>query len=104
MTPRMITFSVGDPDKPSFTTVTGRGPHPNYTIQVCLGMPVKNGFNSNLSPGLNIKNQLSKHHKMGGVREVSEIMAMLVSGRVNITKRVVSKNFMLKPPKKTGDV
>ncbi len=26
------TFSVGGPFKPSFTTVTGRGPHPNYMM------------------------------------------------------------------------
>ncbi len=26
--PRIITFSVGNPYEPSFTTVTGRGPHP----------------------------------------------------------------------------
>ena len=31
VTTRIITFSVWDPHKPSFITVTGRGPHPNYT-------------------------------------------------------------------------
>ena len=30
MTTRIITFLVGDPYKPSFTTVTVRGPHPTY--------------------------------------------------------------------------
>ena len=31
VTTRIITFLVGDPYKPSFPTVTGRGPHPIYT-------------------------------------------------------------------------
>ena len=30
VTTRIITFLVGNPYKPSFTTVTGRGPHPSY--------------------------------------------------------------------------
>ena len=30
VTTRNITFLVGDPYKPSFTTATGRGPHPRY--------------------------------------------------------------------------
>ena len=30
MTTRIITFLVGDPFKPSFTTVTVRGPYPIY--------------------------------------------------------------------------
>ena len=30
VTTRIITFLVGDPYKPSFTNVTGRGPHPMY--------------------------------------------------------------------------
>ena len=30
VTTRIITFLVGDPYKPSFTTVTVRGPYPNY--------------------------------------------------------------------------
>ncbi len=29
-TTRIITFLVGDPYKPSFATVTGRGDNPNY--------------------------------------------------------------------------
>ena len=32
VTTRIITFLVGDPYKPSFPTVTGRGPHPRYDI------------------------------------------------------------------------
>ena len=32
VTTRIITFLVGNPFKPLFATVTGRGPHPNYTI------------------------------------------------------------------------
>ena len=31
VTTRIITFLVGNPYKPSFTTVTVRGPHPIYT-------------------------------------------------------------------------
>ena len=31
VTTRTIIFLVGDPYKPSFVTVTGRGPHPRYT-------------------------------------------------------------------------
>ena len=31
VTTRILTFLVGDPYKPSFTTVTVRGPHPTYT-------------------------------------------------------------------------
>ena len=31
VTTRIITFLVGDPYKPSFTTVTVRGPHPKST-------------------------------------------------------------------------
>ena len=31
VTTRIITFLLGDPYKPSFTTVTVRGPHPTYT-------------------------------------------------------------------------
>ena len=30
VTTRIITFLVGNPYKPSFATVTGRGPHPRY--------------------------------------------------------------------------
>ena len=30
MTTRIITFLVGDSYEPSFATVTGRGPHPQY--------------------------------------------------------------------------
>ena len=30
VTTRIITFLVGNPYKPSFVTVTGRGPHPIY--------------------------------------------------------------------------
>ena len=32
VTTRIITFLEGDPYKPSFPTVTGRGPHPRYWI------------------------------------------------------------------------
>ena len=35
VTTRIITFSVGDPYKPSFSTVTGRGPHPKDTLKKC---------------------------------------------------------------------
>ena len=31
VTTRIITFLVGDPYKPSFATVTGRGDNPSYT-------------------------------------------------------------------------
>ncbi len=34
--PVTVTFSVGNPYKPSFTTVTGRGPHPNHVYQILL--------------------------------------------------------------------
>ena len=34
VTTRIITFLVGDPYKPSFPTVTVRGPYPIYTFQV----------------------------------------------------------------------
>ena len=37
VTTRIITFSVGDPHKHSFTTVTGRGPHPSY-VSLCVLM------------------------------------------------------------------
>ena len=30
MTTRIITFLVGNPYKPLFATVTGKGPHPKY--------------------------------------------------------------------------
>ena len=30
VTTRIITFLIGNPYKPSLTTVTGRGPHPRY--------------------------------------------------------------------------
>ena len=33
----MITFLVGDSCKPSFTTVTGRGPYPNYIFKKAVG-------------------------------------------------------------------
>ncbi len=32
VTSRIIRFLVGDPYKPSFSTVTGRGPHPMYIM------------------------------------------------------------------------
>ena len=35
VTTRIIAYLVGDSYKPSFATVTGRGPHPRYT-QVVL--------------------------------------------------------------------
>ena len=35
VTTRIITFLVGDPYKPSFTTATVRGPHPNYIWLLC---------------------------------------------------------------------
>ena len=37
VTTRIITFLVGDPYKPSFATVTGRGDNPNYMY---LFMPI----------------------------------------------------------------
>ena len=45
VTTRIITFLVGDPYKPSFTTVTVRGPHPRYTY---LYIPSVNKENNNL--------------------------------------------------------
>ena len=38
VTTRIITFLVGNPYKPSFTTVTGRGPHPisTYYLFTCM--------------------------------------------------------------------
>ena len=36
VTTRTITYLVGDSYKPSFTTVTVRGPHPRYIIVNCL--------------------------------------------------------------------
>ena len=38
-TTRIITFLVGDPYKPSFATVTGRGDNPNYIILSDLFSP-----------------------------------------------------------------
>ena len=35
VTTRIITCLVGNPYKPLFATVTGKGPHPNYTTQLC---------------------------------------------------------------------
>ena len=32
VTTRIITFLVGNPYKPLFATVTGKGPHPTYTL------------------------------------------------------------------------
>ena len=32
VTTRIITFLIGNPYKPAFTTVTGRGPYPSYTL------------------------------------------------------------------------
>ena len=34
VTTRIITFLVGDPYKPSFATVTGKGPPPRYTLKI----------------------------------------------------------------------
>ena len=34
----IITFFIGDPYKPSFTTVTGRGPHPMYIQKRWVGL------------------------------------------------------------------
>ena len=34
VTTRIITFLIGNPYKPSFATVTGRGPHPRYTYYI----------------------------------------------------------------------
>ena len=34
VTTRIITFLVGNPHKPLFATVTGKGPHPRYTLRV----------------------------------------------------------------------
>ena len=43
VTTRIITFLVGDPYKPSFTTVTVRGPHPTYTyIHLYIYVPIFN--------------------------------------------------------------
>ena len=36
MTTRIVTFLVGDSYKPSFATVTGRGPHPTYRYYMIL--------------------------------------------------------------------
>ena len=38
VTTRIITFLVGDPYKPSFATVSGRGDNPSYTILLPLVM------------------------------------------------------------------
>ncbi len=38
VTTRIITFLVGDPYKPSFTTVTVRGPYPMYTLHIILAV------------------------------------------------------------------
>ena len=35
----IITFFIGNPYKPSFTTVTVRGPHPTYRFFGCLESP-----------------------------------------------------------------
>ena len=37
VTTRIVTFLVGDPYKPSFPTVTGRGPHPRYIYRSMNG-------------------------------------------------------------------
>ena len=37
VTTKIITFLIGNPYKPSFTTVTVRGPHPNYIIIFIIG-------------------------------------------------------------------
>ena len=34
VTTRILTFVVGNPHKPSFATVTGRGPHPIYITSI----------------------------------------------------------------------
>ena len=39
MTTGIITFLIGNPYKPSFTTVTGRGPHSMYTC-ICIFIDV----------------------------------------------------------------
>ena len=46
VTTRIITFLVGDPYKPSFATVTGRGDNPSYvSSQECaLNYDTKNDF------------------------------------------------------------
>ena len=36
VTTRIITFLVGNPYKPSFATVTGKGPHPRYEHMMTL--------------------------------------------------------------------
>ena len=43
VTTRIITFLVGDPYKPSFPTVTVRGPHPRYMgmLRTCLSQHLK---------------------------------------------------------------
>ena len=38
VTTRIITFLVGNPYKPSFATVTGRGDNPKYKESTCIGL------------------------------------------------------------------
>ena len=47
VTTRIITFLVGNPYKPSFPTVTGRGPHPSYN-------PLILTFDPNFLPGTSV--------------------------------------------------
>ena len=44
MTTRIITFLVGDPYKPSFPTVTGRGPYPNDRYGPTASVPPTHPF------------------------------------------------------------
>ena len=57
VTTRMITFRLGNLYRlPSFTTVTGRGPHPNHN----------NDLPNFLSRGSEARAQLSLTHRLGG--------------------------------------
>ena len=48
MTTKVITFLVGDPYKPSFATVTVRGPHPRYNIFILKKSETKSHQRSNI--------------------------------------------------------
>ena len=64
MTTRIITSLIGNPElNPSFATVTGRGPHPMYTLEVKSTIKI-------IVPNF------------GGVCIFSGANSLLVSGRV----------------------
>ena len=56
VTTRIITFLVGDPYKPSFATVTGRGVDPSFTILRCMGFFVVLRRRENRPPGFPMSN------------------------------------------------